>query len=873
MESIRRLLFRLGESLRRSDTEFEMSEEMRQHVDMLMERNVKNGMSPDEALIAAQRRFGGTDQIKERCRDESRALFLENFLRDFVFAVRSLRRSPGFTFAMVTTLAIGIGATTAIVNIGRGVVFPAIPYPEPERLVVVIDGNTYDHDAEAPFPFFSHGYRFAALREASKSFAGLGAERSEPMNLMTNGTPTPATIDWVTEDFLAVLGAKPLLGRTFIRSDFDGSKGDVAILDWGFWQKQFGGDPMIVGKDVVLGGKARRVVGVVRRGFRAPNNFSSGEIYLPETYSSTTSIWPFRWLGVVGRLKPGIARETAQAEMKLIRIPGPGRADPKYVEGLKPRLVPLTAYFRVGKDSLFWVFLGATAFLYAIACSNAASLMLTRTVGRSRELGVRLAIGGSRTQIARLLIAESLVLALLGGAIGMIFAWWSCSASVALVGVATRFDWVVLAIALALSVLTCCLVGVVPLVRLQNARLSDVLNEGTGSLGDSRRLGKLRSCFVVLQAALAVVLLIGAGVMARSFLRLQKIDLGFDPGDKVAVAGIFPDGISEKAYLELAERMRAMVSILPGVKDATYSMIVPLTNYSASMSCKIDGRAELGDVDFSCNRVSPEYFSTLGVPILTGRGFEGMRAGDPPVAVINQTAARKYFGSENPIGKRLDLDKDGKAEIVGVVGDTRGVTQRKEAPPQIYFPIWQPPVSTGLLFELIRMTGQPGPGFESLVRRAAFEVEPRMVVNLSRLTDNAAARIQTERNTMILLQVLSVVALILATLGMFAVMAFAVAQRQREFGLRMALGATATDLLRSVIQRGLRLASFGLVLGLGAAWGLTRFLQSVLFETSPHDAYTMVVVALVLLIVSALACWIPARKAANVDPAVALRTE
>lgn len=851
----------------------DMDAEMQMHLELRTEKNIAAGMSAEDARFAARREFGGVDQIKERCRDLSRGRWIENTLRDLNYAVRSLKRNPGFTLAMMATLAIGIGATTAIVNIGRSVVFRAIPYPEPESLVIVTDADSYDHESSTPFPFFGFPNRFAVLRETAKSFDGIGGEREEPMNLVMNGTPTAAMIDWVTDDFLVILGARPLLGRTFIPSDFQGSRGDVAILTWGFWQSRFAGDPGIVGRDILLGGRIRRVVGIMQREFHFPANFSGGDVYLPETFSPTTAMMPFRWLEVVGRLKPGVAWRTAQAEMDLLRIPGRSKAGANSSESLKARLVPLQAYYRVGGDNLFWVFLGAIAFLYAIACSNAASLMLTRTVGRRRELGVRLAMGGSRWQIARLLIAESLVLALSGGAIGVIIAWWSCSASTALFGVSAHVGWGVPAIALALSILTCFLVGTVPILRLQSARLNDVLKEGTGSLGDSRRLGRLRSVFVVLQAALAVALLTGAGVMARSFLRLQKVDLGFDPGDKVAVSGVLPDGISDKAYLQLADRMRDVLSTLPGVRDATYSLVVPLTNFSASMNCKIDGRPDLGDIMFSYNRVSPQYFATLGVPIQAGRGFVGMEAGDPPVAVINRTAARRYFGSENPIGKRLDFDPYGKWEVIGVVGDVRGMTQRQEASPQLYFPIWQPPFNTGLLFELVRMTDHPGPDFEALVRRAAFDVEPRMVVNLSRLATNAADRIQTERYTMLVLQVLSAVALVLATLGLFAVMAFAVAQRQREFGLRMALGAAPADLLRSVMGRGLSLASLGLGLGLGTAWGLTRFLQSVLFETSPHDPSTMIAVALVLLVVASLACWLPAQRAAKVDPAVALRSE
>ena len=872
MNGIRQFWFRLRGSARKTDRDAAMSEEMQQHLELLVERDIRSGMPPADALEAAQRRFGGVDQVKERCREEHRLRGVEDFLRDIHFAVRCLRKNPGFTFAMVATLAIGIGATTAIVTIGRSAVFPFIPYPESERLVIVTNADSYDRQSQAPFPFFSFSYRFAALRQTAKSFSSLGAERFDQMNLVLNGVPAPAKVDWVSGDFFGVLGAKLERGRFFVPGDFDGTRGDVAILDWGFWTNRLGGDPNILGRDIYVGGKSRHVVGILAKTFRMPVNFSSGEVFLPEGISPTSGLWPFRWLQVVGRLKAGISRKTAQAEMNLIPIPGPSGADATFLKGINPRLVPLAAYYGIGREDIFWIFLGAVGFLYAISCSNAASLMLTRTIGRRRELGIRLAMGGSRRQIARLLIAESLVLSLSGGAIGLIIAWWSYSASKRLFNVTAGFDWAVLAIALVLSVVTCCVVVFVPMTRIQNARLNDVLKEGAGSLGDSRRLGRLRACFVVVQAALAVVLLTGAGVMARSFIRLQHVNLGLDPSNKIAVSGILPEDISPKAYLQLANRTREVLNTLPGVKDATVSLVVPFTDYAAAMSCKIDGRPELGSVGLSYNRVSPEYFATLGVPILRGHGFEGMRAGDPLVAVINQAAARLFFGSSSPIGRYLDCDKDGKLEIVGVAGDVKD-KNRREASPQVYCPFWQPPVNTGMLFVLLRMNGQAGPDFEAQVRRAAYDVEPRMIVNLNPLSTKAEAGIRVERDTMLVLQVLSAVSLILATTGLFAVMAFSVAQQNREFGLRMALGAAPADLMRSVLARGLRLASLGVVLGLCAAWGLMSLLKSVLYKTSPHDPSTLATAAFLLIAVALLACWLPAKRASKIDPALVLRSE
>jgi putative ABC transport system permease protein len=427
--------------------------------------------------------------------------------------------------------------------------------------------------------------------------------------------------------------------------------------------------------------------------------------------------------------------------------------------------------------------------------------------------------------------------------------------------------------ALVTSVLTCGLVVLVPIGRIRRTGLHEVMQEGSGALGDSRRLSRQRAAFVVVQAALAVVLLAGTGLMAKSFLRLQHVNLGFDPGGKLAITGTLPEGLSQEAYLQLAGRLREILAHMPGVREATFSELVPFTNAGALARIKIDGRPELGEIEFSSNRVSPEFFATLGVPIIAGRGFSGMKSGDAPVAVINETASRRCFGTTSPIGQRLDFEQYGKWEIIGVAGDVRSGDRRAEVGAQMYCPFWQPPVSTGFLTELLCLNGRPGPGFDSMVRRSAFEVDPRIVVNVHRLSDNAAATIQRERNTTVVLQGLSFLALALAALGMFSVMAYAVEQQRREFGVRMALGAAPGDLLRLVLRRGLVLAALGMIIGLGAAWGLTRLLRTFLFETSPHDPATFAVVPLVLLAIAILACWLPARRASKVDPIVVLRAE
>jgi len=876
---VRTCLARLGGVFRRRRQELSMVEEMQAHLEVLTQENIAAGMPPEEARAAAQRRFGGVTQIQEECRDVRRWVWLESLQKDFRFAVRSLARAPGFTLAVVVTLAIGIGATTAMVSVDR-IIFPSIPHPDPDRMVVITDPDATGTRPQTPYPFFFFPYRFAILHETASSYAAIGAEREELLNLVVAGDPTDASVGWITSGFFPALAVTPLRGRLFLPSEYRGESGDVAVLSWKFWKKRFAADPGIIGQDLLLGGKSRRVVGVLPIGFRPPLMFVEADVYLPLALSPTPEL-SRRWLQVVGRLKPSVTLEQARAETAVMHYPFPGRPNAVAPDRFRPQVIPLTAYYETDASRSIWVYLAAVGFLYIIACSNAASLMLARTVTRQKELGVRLALGSGHGRILRLVISESLVLALAGGGAGILIAWISAQAITPLLPAdpvllysSPSIDLPLLLTALGLSLLTCLLVAIVPAWRVRRAQLSEALKEGSSTLADSRRLRQLRHGLVAAQAALATVLLIGMGLMVQSYVRLAHVDFGFDLTDKLAVAGVLPEGLSPQAYLQLSTRVRDALARLPGVRDATCAGSVPLSIFRSMWNgIKIDGRPDLGDVVFSYNQVSPEYFATLGLSMIAGRGFGGLKPGDPPVMVINQTAARRYFGGSDAIGHHLIMEQFGKWEIIGVVGDVRENGRRAEAGPQFYMPFWQPPINANSLTVLLRMTTPPVSGIEASVRRAAYAVEPRLVLHLDRLTDVARGEIKGERYTMIVLEVLAILALLLAALGLFAVMAYAVAQRQREFGVRLALGAGPGDLARLVVRSGIRIILVGIVLGLGSAWGLTRFLQSVLFETSPTNAVTFAVVAVILFVSALVACWLPARRAARVDAARLLRAE
>ena len=603
MNWLHQILFRLQPLFRKKKIEAEMSEEMRVHLEMATEANVAAGMSPAEARRAARLECGGVDQAKEAYRDQRGLPWLESFLRDSRFAVRSLAKAPGFTLAVVATLAAGIGSATAIMSVARHVLFPPLPFPEAERLYVVEDrlmpGNLSNLLPER---------RFRAYRGVAASFAGLAAQRIEPMNLVLGNSPTTVQVALVSEDFFAVLGVGMAQGRALATTDYAGGAYPAVVLSHRLWVSRYDADPDMVGRDILLGGVFRRVVGIAPASFQSPLGYKEVDLYVPFPTSpaSGTQRMMAEIVDVIGRLKPAVTVAQAQGELttakpalssdRLSRM-GQEMMD----HNTEPRLLPLrssTMGGNVRNDTLrvFWVFVGAVGFLYAIACVTAGNLMLSRTVVRRRELGVRLALGGSWFQVFRLLLIESLVLALLGGLVGLTIAHWGCSATAHLLAVDLRWsttslvlDPVTLFGAVALSLATCMLIGTAPAWRIQHIDLQAALKEGAGALGISRRLQRIRSLLVVLQAALAMVLLAGAGLMAKSFFRLQKVGVGFDPAGKYVVIGELDRQLKGAAFASLAVRVRERLEGLPGVRGVAISNVVPLAGFAFGWAT-IDGR-------------------------------------------------------------------------------------------------------------------------------------------------------------------------------------------------------------------------------------------------------------------------------------------
>jgi putative ABC transport system permease protein len=793
-------------------------------------------------------------------------------LRELLIVVRSLGRAWGFALAVIGTLALGIGSATAIYSVAAATLFPPARYHQPDRLVRVESVSK-----EYPYPLPTFLFRFTAYREQAASFAALAGSSSETLNLVLDGEPEGVSTARVSPNFFTVLGVTTAIGRTFRPDEATPGNERVAVLTHTLWTNRFGRDPQVVGRRVLLDENSYEVIGVLPREYIAPI-FGQGGIYVPLVLPATvTPQDAFTSVGTYARLKPGVSAAQAQAELRTFR-PEAGQPYEQVGGRYQPIVVPITSqpgypqYARV--RTMMWTALGAVGFLYAIACVNAGNLMVVRTLGRRRELCLRLALGGTRWSVARPLLMEGLVLAVAAIVGGLLVAKWLFplliwmspgSDSNWMRGI--TLSWRTLGFLAGLGLFTGVMIAAASAWRASALNLNDVLKESSQSAGESPRLRALRSGLVVLEAALAVALLTGAGLMVRTFHQLQSVNLGYDPANKLVLNVRMPRSDPATPQLRLArlERLIEGLKQLPGVTGVGMAdVVIPVS--ARARKVRVEGVAE--EIEAEGSAVSPEFLATLGVPLRAGRGLETLRATDPPVVVINETMARTYFGGQLPFGRRLELSARQKWEIVGVVGDVRA--PREEAKPRFYYPHWQTGGWAGTV--LIRTAGAPGPNFASQLRRAVYEVDPRLAVTLTMpLEQRLRNELWFERFMLAVLQVLSGLALLLAGFGLFASMAYNVTQRRSEFGVRLALGATEPDLQRLVLGRGLALAAAGVVSGLGAAWMLTRFLEAVLYQTSRHDALTYGAVGLLMLAVAVPACWVPARRAARVDAAGLLR--
>ena len=796
----------------------------------------------------------------------------ETLWQDLRYGFRSFRRNPGLTIVAVITLALGIGAATAIFTVVNAVLLRPLPYPHPEELVYV--------QKNLPPPYginpFAGNREFAAWRNRSQTLSPIAAYMFSWFNLTGGGEPERVTAGLATASFFSLLGVHPVAGRTFLPQEDRPGGPPVAILSYALWKRRYGGDPAVVGRGVILDDKTYTVVGVLPAKFIIPDAFKIDYALWVPLAEPETGAGPFRIVRVVGRLKPGVALPTAQSELDTI-LQSILRGRMKMSVVLSPWQEQIT---QKSRPSLL-LFLGAVGFLLLIACVNVANLMLSRAATRQKEIAVRLTVGAGRARIVRQLLTESLLLALLGALLGLVLASWGKNLLVAFISPdlpaldPITLDYRVLGFSLALAVVTGLAFGLAPALQASRVSLNEVLKEAGRGSSESRSGGFFRNLLTVGETALAMALLVAAGLLFKSFLRVRAIDPGFKP-ERILSLTI---DVTLSGYPTPKDQARYFQQVLEGIKSVAGVQAVggngcpPLGGRLNSESdLAVEGSSRKIPLTFIAT-ISPDYFRTMGIPLRQGRFFgDGDREGSPSVAIVNESFARRNFPGEICVGKRVEswVHKNDWLTIVGVVGDVRGWVER-EPSPEMYLPYLQAPEPYITL--LVHTTGSPRL-WEGAVRRQIASVDkdqpPHDVATLEELQAKA---LTPRRVNLLLLGAFALVGLVLASVGIYGVVSYAVSRRTHEMGVRMALGAERRDVLKLAVGQGLRSVLVGAGVGVAASLGLTRFLQSMLFGVKPSDPLTIVTVALVLLVVAWLACYFPARRATKVDPLVALRYE
>ena len=870
---------RLNSLLRRERLEQDLDRELSFHIDMLTEQNIRAGMAPGEARAQAVKRFGRVEGVKDAVRDTWLSRVFETLGQDMRYGLRNLRRNPGFALVVIATMALGIGANTAIFSVVNSVLLRPLPYEGGDRLVVLRQQRPLAGDTDisfSPKEIADYGTQTAALE-------GVAEFHSMWFILLGRSEPERVSTGVVSANFFPLLGVKPMLGRSFTHEDERVGSPAVLILSHKYWQRSFGGDPSIVGRVFQMNDRPHEVVGVLPAITEYPEEV---DVYMP------TSACPFRsskrmvetrsmrMVGAFGKIRKGVTLDKARADIAVVasRLAKDYPDDYPSTQGYQTVAIPLQEELTRSFKTTLLVLLGTAAFVLLIVCASIANLTLARMVRRQREMSVRVALGASRTRLLRQLLTESTLLAVIGGALGLMLAVWGLDL---LVAFAERFtsraaeieiDRMVLLYTLVISVGTGLVFGSVPAFA---GRLGSTPSLGAGTRSTQASHG-LRSSLIVVQVAVSFMLLIGAGLTVRTLINLQQVDPGFRTDD-ILTSRLdlnftkYGDPFGERApfWELLEERLRA----IPGVVSVGGAGTFPLNEegpFSSSMTIEGVHLPSNAPPQVDVRIVSPDYFQTLGQPLLAGRAFaRSDRGRDNPVAIVSRTMAQRYWGGDSPVGRRISPD-EGRTwvTIVGVVADAR---QQLTLPPgaEVYVPMFQ----SGQLSSnwLVRTTVDPIT-MARQVREAVYSIDPDQPIDRFRtLAEVRASTLDSPRLTATLLGLFALLALVITSAGIAGVIAFSVNQRTQEFGVRMALGAPRGSVLSMVLRQGLRLVLTGLAIGLAGAIVLTRVMTTLLFGVEPTDALTFLAVSMVLVAVAAAACLIPARRAASVDPMVALR--
>lgn len=809
---------------------------------------------------------------------------MQTFWQDVRYGLRMFAKQPGFTLVAVLTLALGIGANTAIFSVVNAVLLEALPYRDADRLVMV-----WEKSQRREQNVINLG-NFFDWKAQSNSFEDMAAFFDFRTNLTGDGEPLELPAQLCTDNLFNVLGVQPMLGRTFTPEDGKQGQANVVVLSYGLWQRRFGGDPQVIGRKLILNNLENTVIGVLPADFKwhiSGNSMTNqpAELWSPWAIGEQMKQRRGRFASAVARLKPGVSLPQARVDMDTLQT----RLIAQYKEfntGWGINVVPLREQFAGELRPALRVLMGAVGFVLLIACANVANLLLARAAARQKEIAVRAALGAGRGRIVRQLLTESVLLAGLGGAAGLLLAWWGAEVLVSLsppeLGVlqGIKISAPVLGFTFAIALLTGVLFGLVPALEASNIKLSETLKEAGRSLGGSARSQRLRNVLVVAEVALALVLLVGAGLLIRSFMRLQAVGTGFNPENVLTMRVALPgrkyndDPKRISFFTQAVTQMQA----LPGIESTGVINFMPFAGPGAGTGFEIEGKP----LSLPGQRLTTgvcvadqNFFQAMQIPLKRGRMFTEQEVKEMRhVVVVNEALAKKYFPNEEALGQRLTISMKNEnvpTEIIGIVADVKHAQLDKEADPMSYWPIAELPYNS--MTFVLRTKGEPL-SVAAAARNVIQSLDPQQpVADVRTLASMLGKSIARQRFNTLLLTVFAAVALLLSAIGIYGVMAYAVTQRTHELGIRTALGASAADIQRLVLGQGMRLSLAGVAVGLSAALLLTRLVKTLLFKVSATDPLTFAGVALLLATVALAACFIPARRAAKVDPLVALRYE
>jgi predicted permease len=915
---------RLRSLFQRRQADQELDEELRDHIERKTEEYVAKGLAPKEARRQVLLEMGGVEKRKEECREVRRVRWLQDLLQDLRFGLRMLRKSPGFTAVAVLTLILGIGANTAIFSLIDAVLLRSLPAKNPQQLVL------FQWDSNKRPPMFNEtGWRvrysfsypeFEAFRSQKQVVSGIFAFAPLGMSggnttVGVNDQPTLADGMMVTGEYFSTLGVTPLLGRGLTEADESPGAPRVTVLSYAYWTRRFARDPSIVGKGIVLNGIPFTVVGVTPANFYGISVGTEPDLWIPfddkpnmrpwsTTPNGSSSVYTARnWLSlnIMGRLKPGLTKAQAQSALDAIFHqfvtaewhPGKDSDVPHFMLAPGNQGLPV---FQQNFGRSLYVLMIAVGLILLIACANIATLLLARSTTRKKEMSVRLALGASRWRLSRQLLTESVLMSILGGLLGLLFADWGTHALIALISHANygiialnaldaSVDSRVLLFMFVVAVLTGTLFGLAPAQRASRVDLASAMKESATNVSDARDKHRLGKSLIVAQVAASLVLMIGAGLFVRTLVNYENHNFGFDQRNLLTF-GLDPTraGYHDAHLVDLYSQLLNRIQALPGVRSATLISFAPFSTWSNGDDVGIeDGAQALGDaapsdVGVIWQPVGPDFSRTMGIPITLGRGIRRTdTAASPQVAVVDETFARRFFPRQSPIGHRFSLTnkynpKD-SYEIVGICGAAELTSPGAELMPKAYMSYAQFPKDLGEMFFEVRSEGAPATVISEL-RDAVHQTDASLpLIDLKTQTEETSEALIFERLFARLTTVFGLLALILAMIGLYGTMAYSVTRKTHEIGIRMALGANPSNVLSMVIRQGITLTLIGVAIGIVAALGVTRLISSMIFGVTPYDPATFAIVAAVLVTVAFLACYIPARRAMKVDPMVALRYE